>query len=243
MTSAIIVAAGGGTRMNGKIRKQYFSIKGRSVVGHTLLVFDRCKSIATIILVIPEADVEYCQKQILLPLGLKKEVRLIHGGKERQDSVYNGLLAVDHKDGVVVIHDGVRPNIHHDDITACINGAVDHGACILGVPAYDTLKRVSDGGVIEETIKRDPIWLAQTPQAFQYELILKAHNRARMDGFSGTDDSVLVERLGEKVKIIKGSRYNVKITKEEDLVFAEAILFHRPLAPLVRDTEHAESDS
>ena len=171
MVSVIIVAAGQGVRMNEVLRKQYLSLAGRPILSHTLLVFDGCSGINEILLVVPGEDLDFCNKHILLPLTLQKKIRLIPGGLERQDSVYNGLLAITDRKSIVVIHDGVRPLVQPGHITACINGARHYGACVTGIPAHDTLKRVNDSGWIDKTIKRDTIWLVQTPQAFQYERI------------------------------------------------------------------------
>ena len=224
MISAIIVAAGKGIRMDDTVRKQYLLLAGRPILGHTLPAFDVCNLIDKIFLVVPEEDFEFCHKNILSPLNLQKKVGLVSGGTERQDSVYNGLLAIDNKGGIVVIHDGVRPFISPEQLAACINGAKEHGACILGIPAYDTVKSVSSSGYIDKTLERDTIWLAQTPQAFKYDLIIKAHENAKQEGFTGTDDAMLVERLGINVRVIRGNRYNIKITTREDLLLARAIL-------------------
>lgn len=224
MVSAIIVAAGKGIRMNDIVRKQYFTLAGRPILCHTVQVFDTCIEIDKIFLVVPEEDFDFCHKNIILPLKLQKKVNLVQGGKERQDSVYNGILAVDNKDCIVVIHDGVRPFVRPEQLAACIKCAKECGACILGIPAFDTLKRVNSAGFIDKTLDRESIWLAQTPQAFQYDLIKKAHENARREGYTGTDDALLVERLGKDVKVINGSRCNIKITTQEDLMLARAML-------------------
>ena len=223
MVSAIIVAAGKGVRMKGRMRKQYLDLSGRPVLVHSIMTFDACSLIEEIVIVVPEEEIDYCQKNIVSLLDLKTKVNLISGGGQRQDSVYNGLQAIDKITDVVVIHDGVRPFIHLEDLTACIIGARDFGACILGIPASDTLKRVNKSGIIEGTLFRENIWLAQTPQAFRYDLIAKAHETARGDGYIGTDDASLVERLGKDVKIINGSKFNIKITTQEDLDVARAM--------------------
>jgi len=225
MVSAIIVAAGKGIRMSDTERKQYVMLSGRPILAYTLTVFDACEEIDKIFLVIPEEDFDFCQQTILLPLGLKTKIKLVAGGTERQDSVYNGLLAIDKPgDSIVIIHDGVRPFIRVEHLTASVNGAKESGACILGIPASDTLKRVDNAGYIDETFNRDSMWLAQTPQSFQLDLIIKAHEQAIQDGYRGTDDALLVERMGKKVKIISGSRYNIKITTQEDLILAKAMI-------------------
>lgn len=223
MVYAIVVAAGKGVRINGAIRKQYIEIDGFPVLYWTLKAIVSCRTVDRIILVIPPDDFSFCINEIIHPLNIQKKTDIVAGGSERQDSVYNGLMAVDNKESTVVIHDGVRPFISPDQIEECAKQAVLHGACILGVPVSDTLKFVNDSGYIEKTVKRDAIWLAQTPQAFNYALIKKAHESAKKDGFAGTDDASLVERLGEKVKIINGSINNIKITTPEDLALARSI--------------------
>jgi 2-C-methyl-D-erythritol 4-phosphate cytidylyltransferase len=223
MVSAIIVAAGMGIRMKGATRKQYLNLAGQPVLSYSLVTFDACVLIEEISLVVPEEDIKDCQNKIISILDLKKRVHLIPGGNHRQVSVYNGLQALDKKTDTVVIHDGVRPFVRSEDLTACILGAEDVGACILGTPSSDTPKRVDKSQIIEETLDRESIWLAQTPQAFQYDLIMKAHERARRDGVIGTDDASLVERLGQNVKIINSSKFNIKITLKEDLAVAKAL--------------------
>ncbi|MBW2573381.1 MAG: 2-C-methyl-D-erythritol 4-phosphate cytidylyltransferase [Deltaproteobacteria bacterium] len=206
MVSAIIVAAGKGARMKGRMRKQYLDLSGLPVLGHSIMTFDACSLIEEIFIVVPEEEIDYCQNNIASSLDLKTRIKLISGGVQRQDSVYNGLKAIDQKTDTVVIHDGVRPFIHPEDLTACILGAKDFGACILGIPVSDTLKRVNKSGI-----------------TFRYGLIVKAHETARRDGYSGTDDASLVERLGKDVKIINGSKFNIKITTQEDLDVARAM--------------------
>ncbi len=224
MVSAVIVAAGKGLRMNHSVPKQYLLIAGRPVLGHTLLVFDASERIDEVFVVISKEDFGFCRDTLIPPLNLKKKINLVSGGTERQDSVYNGLRALSPKTDTVVIHDGVRPFVGPEELAACISGVEETGACILGIPVSDTLKHVGKTGRIEKTLARDNIWLAQTPQVFKYELILKAHETARRDGFRGTDDALLVERLGINVKIIPGSKTNIKITTPQDLALAEAIL-------------------
>lgn len=221
---AIIVAAGKGIRMNDPLKKQYHSVAGLPIVVHTLHVFDSCALIDDIILVVPEEDLKFCHKELIAGTDLKKKITLVSGGPQRQDSVYNGLQKIDAHDSIVVIHDGVRPFLTLDQLEACIKEAKEHGACILGVPAFDTLKRVTASKTIVETIDREHIWFAQTPQAFRYDLIKKAHDKARQQGFFGTDDAALIEQYGSRVRIIEGSRNNIKITSSEDLEMARILL-------------------
>jgi 2-C-methyl-D-erythritol 4-phosphate cytidylyltransferase len=224
MISAIIVAAGKGMRMKDPTRKQYLDLAGRPILAHSVMVFDTCELIDKIFLVVPKEDIEYCRKNIVPFMGLKNGLNLVPGGEQRQNSVYNGLQAIDKKTDTVVVHDGVRPFIQPDELESCILGARKFGACILGIPAGDTVKYVGKSGFIEKTLARDSIWFAQTPQAFKYELIIRAHETARRDGYTGSDDASLVERLGVGVKIINGSKKNIKITVREDLVIARAML-------------------
>ena len=223
MNTGIIVAAGKGIRMNQKDRKQYLHMMGLPIISHTLKAFESCEIIDDILLVIPEQDFDYCRKQILTSVDVKKRLELVAGGPERQDSVYNGLSAMKDLHGIAVIHDGVRPFVNVDVLAACVKTAAAKGACILGMPVSDTMKRVNSEGYIEETLNRNTLWTAQTPQAFQYAIIKEAHDKARTDGIRGTDDALLVERLGYKVDIIEGSRFNIKITTPEDLQLADAI--------------------
>jgi len=224
MISGIIVAAGKGVRMNRTVRKQYLNLEGQPILCHTLEAIGGCNIIDEIVLVVPEEDFDYCRRHILPVSGLEKKTTLVAGGPERQDSVYSGLLAVEESDDIVVIHDGVRPFIQQQSLVDCVENAKRFGACILGIPASDTIKNVSSSGFIDGTLDRETMWLAQTPQAFRYRIIKEAHDAARRDGYRATDDALLVERLGHKVKIVRGDRYNLKITTAEDLVIASAIL-------------------
>jgi len=224
MVSAIIVAAGKGSRMKGSMRKQYLDLLGRPVLAHSLVAFDSCNLVEEIFIVIPEEDIEYCQNKILSLLELNRRINLVSGGAKRQDSVYKGLKAITRHTETVVIHDGARPFVQPEVLKKCILGSKNFGACILGTPASDTLKSVYKSDLIETTIPRENIWLAQTPQAFQYDLILNAHEAARRDGYVGTDDASLVERLGVDVKIISSGGFNIKITRKEDLAVAKAMV-------------------
>ncbi len=223
MAAAVIVAAGSGRRMRTRLRKQYLPLAGRPVLARTLAVFDSCPKIEQICLVIPAEDFDYCRRNILEPQKFGTEIVLAAGADSRQGSVFNGLQQVDDRCGIVAIHDGVRPLVRTDQLMACIEGAAQSGACILAVPAFDTLKQVDASGRIAKTLARERIWLAQTPQAFELELIRKAHGLARREGYAGTDDASLVERLGAPVTIITGSRSNIKITDSEDLQIARCL--------------------
>jgi len=221
--SVVIVAAGKGTRMNMDINKQYMDILGKPVLARTLQVFDDCSYIDEVVLVVNEQDILYCKNDIVEYYGFDKVKALVSGGSERQDSVFNGLKEVTSGCDIVLIHDGARPFVREKSIIDSINDAREYGASCVAVPVKDTIKTSDTKGFINETLERSVLWSIQTPQAFRYDLIMNAHKSASSDGFLGTDDSILVERLGFKVKLVMGSYDNIKITTQEDLVTAEAI--------------------
>ena len=210
--------------MGKSLPKQYLMLGDQPILAYSLMAFGLCSSIDKIYLVVPKADIDYCHHKIVLPLKLVTEVELVPGGPERQHSVYNGLCKIEDRRGVVVIHDGVRPFVKHDHIDICVQEASETGACIMAVPVADTLKEVNSSGFIDKTIERKGVWQAQTPQAFEVGLIVRAHEKARGDGFVASDDALLVERLGDPVKVVAGDRNNLKITTPEDLRNAQAML-------------------
>ena len=224
MVNAIIVAAGKGVRMGSAQRKQYLLVAGRPILYHTLRQFDACTSVDRICLVVPKQDLDYCYEKVLTIAKLKKPVKLVPGGLERQQSVFQGLKTLDHKGGLVAIHDGVRPLIEPSIIEACILKASEKGACVPGIPLTDTIKKTSQKGEITATIQRGNLWSIQTPQVFKYRIIMDAHHRAIKEGFIGTDDASLVERIGYPVDIVNGSKTNIKITTEEDLFIVSRLL-------------------
>jgi 2-C-methyl-D-erythritol 4-phosphate cytidylyltransferase len=168
---AIIVAAGKGIRMSDAVRKQYIALDGIPMLSRTLGVFSRCDLIDRIIMAVPEDDIDFCRNEVIPAANMEKEPILVIGGARRQDSVYSSLKTIETDEGVVLIHDGVRPFVNPEHLVACIKGAQKHGACILGIPAFDTVKHVDSKNEIIQTQKRDTLWLAQTPQAFQLGLI------------------------------------------------------------------------
>ncbi|MGD9022385.1 MAG: 2-C-methyl-D-erythritol 4-phosphate cytidylyltransferase [Deltaproteobacteria bacterium] len=222
--ASIIVAAGEGTRMGSQPRKQYMMLGKRPVLAHTILAFEQCNLIEEIFVVIPVTDDLLCSEEIIAPLKPRKPVHLISGDATRQASVYNGLLATDARFDVVVIHDGVRPFVKPQQIEVCIRVAEEHGSCILALAATDTIKTVDEDDRVIATMRRSKIRMAQTPQAFSYNLILRAHDAARNEGYVGTDDAELAERCGESVKVMPGDPYNIKITTPEDLRLAEVLM-------------------
>lgn len=229
MVHALIVAGGSGSRFGGPRAKQYLPLAGVPVLIRTLGVFDRCEVIDTLVLVVPPGDEPFVRDSLLAAAGLRKTVLLCSGGARRQDSVFSGLACISDDDSIVVIHDAVRPLVTCECITACVDAARAQGAGIAAVPALDTLKRVTTAGTIDATLPREDVWLAQTPQAFRTDLIRHAHRMARAQNFLGTDDASLVERQGGSVRIVPGSRRNIKITTSEDMALAEAFLDVRSL--------------
>lgn len=219
MISAVIVAAGKGLRMNADVPKQYLLLDSKPVLQYPLDSFNKISAINKIVLVIPKNDVDYCQRHLNLPA----KVTLAAGGATRQESVYNGLLAAKGSE-YVLIHDGVRPFVSPADIQTAIESVKKFNACIFAVPAIDTLKEIDDYGNITATLNRQNIRLAQTPQAFQYDIILRAHQEAIQENFTGTDDAALAEKMGVSVKILEGRQTNIKITTAADLRLAEAMI-------------------
>lgn len=219
----IIVAGGDGIRMAAGVRKQYLLVGGRPILALSIAAVAAAAGVSEIFLVVPEADFDYCRQAIISPLACEKPIHLVAGGNSRQASVLNGLDAISASSGVAVIHDGVRPLVATAHIEACIRGADNEGACILGVPAQDTVKQVSASGRLRRTLDRQTLWMAQTPQAFDLGTIRRAHAYAAETGFHGTDDAAVVEHCGGSVRIIQGSPWNIKITTPEDLKLAELI--------------------
>lgn len=187
----------------------------------TVSVFEECQSVDDVIVVINKEDLELT-REILK--DYRKVARIIPGGAERQDSVYNGLQAAAPDTDIIVIHDGARPLVTKEIISNAITEAKVSKAVVTGVPAKDTIKTVSSDNHVLETLERKTIWLVQTPQVFRSDVIREAYERAKKIGYSATDDSKLVERLGISVKMVMGSYENIKITTREDLSVAEAIL-------------------
>lgn len=221
---ALIPAAGMGSRMQAGINKQYLQLGDRPLLAHTLAVFDRHPAVDRIVVVVPAVEIDYCQRTVIEACGCTKVTAVVAGGAERQDSVRLGLDACgDLDDDLVLIHDGARPFLAAEQIDAVLAAARSEGAALLGVPAKDTIKEVASGRVVG-TPERGSLWQAQTPQAFRLGLIRMAHRRALNDGFHGTDDAALVERLGQPVAMVPGSYRNLKVTTPEDLLLAQALL-------------------
>lgn len=218
----IVLAAGQGKRMKAGKNKMFLQIADTPLLIHTLKVFDNdhfCKKIILPINANERNDIE----AVLQRYSFNKTIEIVSGGKERQDSVYNGLQAVDHQaDSIVLVHDGARPFVKQETISELVKMAAEKGSAIPGVRVKDTIKRVTDGQVIE-TVERSSLWAVHTPQAFRVSVLKKAHEHAAESGYLGTDDASLVEAYGEKVFMVEDYYLNIKITTPEDLYFAEAI--------------------
>lgn len=225
-TVAIIVAAGQGSRMGTKINKQYLMLLDKPVLAHTIETFEKHPLIDGIIVITRQEEINFCRDNVILPYCYHKVIEVIAGGKERQDSVYLGLKALPFLCETVVVHDGARPLITPKIIEDAIIAGRKEGAAVVAVPVKDTVKR-EKGGYVTETIPRKEIWAVQTPQVFDRMTIQKAYQSAYDEGYYGTDDASLVERLGKPVKIVLGSYENIKITTPEDLDIGEAILKRR----------------
>jgi 2-C-methyl-D-erythritol 4-phosphate cytidylyltransferase len=226
MITAIVPAAGIGLRMGNTTPKPYLLLGGKPILAHTLGIFEKIKEIQEVILVVHPDELDYCQEKVISPYGFKKVLRLVPGGKERQDSVYNALKALKDEDEleIILVHDGVRPFVTPEQVCRVIQAARSHGAAVLGLPAQDTLKIVSAEGQIRQTLERQDVWQIQTPQAFQAALLRRAFTEAYSRNFYGTDEASLVEQLQQPVVVVPGSPLNQKITTPEDLALAEAIM-------------------
>ena len=225
MVAAIIPAAGVGVRMQSQIPKPYLLLAGKPILAHTLEVFEAVREIQEITVVAHPDDLEYCREEVIAPHGFKKVLRLVPGGKERQDSVYHALKTLQQEEPeIILVHDGVRPFITPEHIRRVIKAARRHGGAVMGLPAQDTLKRVNSQGEVIHTLDRKDIWQIQTPQGFQADLLWRAFVEAYSRNFYGTDEASLVEEMGQPVVVIPGDPCNIKITTPEDLQLAEALL-------------------
>jgi 2-C-methyl-D-erythritol 4-phosphate cytidylyltransferase len=214
-----------GKRMAAGINKQYLKLGGKPILAHTLAVFENAAFVDDIYVIVPGDEIPYCTENVIERHGFTKVRRIVAGGRERQQSVFNGLKAADglESDDIVIVHDGVRPFVPLEAVRRSVEVARLHDGALVAVPVKDTVK-ITSGGVVVDTPSRENIWLAQTPQTFRYRLILDAYERADREGFLGTDDSSLVERMGKKVRIVMGDYRNIKITTPEDMILAEAFL-------------------
>ncbi len=226
---AVVPASGVGKRFGAGTNKPFQTLGGKPLIIWSLESLEAIDEVVEIIPVLKSEDMEY-GIEIFEKAGLSKINRIAQGGKERQDSVYNGLKLIEDKNCIVLIHDGVRPLIERPlieevikNMSEILRNKEECGGIVLGVPLKDTIKEATDG-TIKKTLRRDSLWAIQTPQIFPYKSIFSAYNKARKEEFYSTDDAAIVERYGGKVKVVMGSYRNIKITTPEDLVIAEFLI-------------------
>ncbi|WP_312447270.1 2-C-methyl-D-erythritol 4-phosphate cytidylyltransferase [Lacrimispora sp.] len=225
-TAAVILAAGKGTRMESQVHKQYLELFGKPLLYYALHAFEN-SSVDEIILVTGPGESGYCQEEIIEKYGFKKVTAVTEGGKERYHSVYEGLKAVNNCE-YVLIHDGARPCVTGEIIEAASDAARMYRACAVGMPVKDTIKISDINDFAAMTPDRNRLWLIQTPQAFEYELVLRAYEKLMSsEQYQGgvTDDAMVVETMTqEKVKLIRGDYTNIKITTPEDMEIAGVLI-------------------
>ena len=230
MNVAIITAAGKGTRLKSNISKQFLNIYNKPILAHTLSIFEKTPKVDAIYVSVPEDYMDSCRKDIVEKYKFSKVRKLVIGGSHRQESVFNAISSIPENTNIVLIHDGVRPLVTHEEINATIRRLVNDNkkdpevkGVILAAPAKETIKKIN-GQTIDKTIPRDTVWHAQTPQTFFYKEIVEAHRKAAEEEFIGTDDASLIERMGWKVNVTRGRHENIKITTPVDLFLAELFI-------------------
>ena len=224
-STAIVLAAGQGKRMNSKVQKQFLLIKGKPVLYYSLSCFQNSREIEEIIVVTGKDSINFCKQEIIEAYGFSKVKEVSAGGRERYDSVYAGLCACEDSD-YVFIHDGARPFLKEDMIRRGKEAVLASGACVIGMPSKDTIKIADENGMVASTPSRSLVWNIQTPQIFSCTAIREAYERARQQNMADiTDDAMVMERFGNmKIKLVEGSYENIKITTPEDILVAEKIL-------------------
>ncbi len=233
-TTAIVLAAGSGSRMQSNVKKQYMDICGKPLFMYALEAFEK-SFVDELILVLPKDDIDYVRSEILDTAVLSKLKTIACGGDTRYKSVCNGLREVSEDTGAVFIHDGARPFIDDDILKRAYDAVIEYGACVVGMPVKDTIKIADKDGFAKNTPDRDRTWLIQTPQVFLYpeikdlyEELIEKEEELIQKGVNITDDAMVMETFGKrKVKLVQGSYDNIKITTPEDLVLAESILNKR----------------
>jgi 2-C-methyl-D-erythritol 4-phosphate cytidylyltransferase len=213
--------------MGGSVPKQFLALGGQPIILHALLVLQHSPVIDEVILAVPQNDLEYCLTEIVARHHFTKVTKVVPGGKERQDSVRHALEQVHEDIEIVLVHDAVRPFLTDRMVEEVVTMARSKGAAIVALPMKDTVKQVGADRVIERTVDRQTLWLAQTPQAFRRDWLLEAHRKAHAEGVRATDDAYLVEWFGHPVSVVEGSGDNIKITRPEDMMIGNAILAAR----------------
>jgi 2-C-methyl-D-erythritol 4-phosphate cytidylyltransferase len=222
--TAVVPAGGTGKRMGAGAPKQFLMLGGVPMMVHALRALERAPSVTEVVLVVPKEEQARALSEVVERHGLKKVLKVVPGGATRQESVHHGLHEVAGDVEIVVVHDAVRPFVTPDLIERSIEAARKHGGAIAAVPMKDTPKQAGPDGLIQRTLDRHELWLAQTPQTFRRALVVEAYRKAEIEHVHGTDDAALMERLGHKVGLVEGSWENIKITTPEDMILAEAIL-------------------
>lgn len=232
--AVIVVAAGASTRFDVKTKKQFFILAGKPILVHCLEVFNQSPLISRIVLVVPANQQNTVWRNIVQKYRLNKIFNIVPGGKERADSVWNGLQALHTSDSgfqipeLVLIHDGVRPFITDKMILDTVRAAKKTGAATIATKVTDTVKSANQHLIIEQTIPRDKLWCVQTPQGFKFSLLLDAYTRAKKTKLKVTDDAGILEHLGIPVTLVPGSITNIKITTKLDVNIAKALLKSSP---------------
>jgi 2-C-methyl-D-erythritol 4-phosphate cytidylyltransferase len=224
--AALVLGAGRGERLGTDAPKAFVPLLGRPILLHALEALAACPDLARLVPVVPEEERAGLARWSAELAAIPRVAPAVAGGRERQDSVRAGLRALAGDVAFVAVHDAARPLVRAADVARVVAVAREHGAALLAVPVRDTLKRVRGGRVVE-TPPRDECWAAQTPQVFRRDWLEEALAKAEADGFLGTDDAQLVERLGLPVRVVEGDPGNLKITFPEDLAVAEARLRER----------------
>ena len=223
MNGVIIVAAGSGSRMNTNINKQFIKLNDKEIIAHTIEKFYNNKNINDIVIVIKEDEAKFFKKEILDKYRFRN-IKIAYGGKERQDSVYSGIKLLDKNCKYVLIHDGARPFVDEDIINRSLDEVKVFKSIVVGVPVKDTIKVVNNNNNVVDTPNRSTLWSVQTPQTFDYNIIKRAYEDAFDNNFYGTDDAMLVERIGYTIKMIYGSYNNIKVTTPEDIIIGTQII-------------------
>ncbi|HQO78536.1 MAG TPA: 2-C-methyl-D-erythritol 4-phosphate cytidylyltransferase [Thermodesulfobacteriota bacterium] len=222
---AIILAAGRGVRLGHEQAKAFVPVLGKPLLAWTLLIFESIVRIRSVVTVVPPGLEDLCRSEIVQAFHLVK-TQVVAGGKERQDSLQSGFGLLPESCELVVVHDGARPLVTPLIVGHVLDAARKHGAALAAVPVKDTVKEAAQG-MVERTLDRSRLWLAQTPQAYHYRILKEALEAARSTGITATDDAALVERLGKTVAVVSGSYENIKVTTPEDVWMAEYILRKR----------------
>lgn len=218
----VIPAGGRGVRLGGDVPKQFLLLNGKPILQHSIEKFESLPAVNEIVVVVPADQIRRAEK-VLQKARCRKVSHVVVGGSERQHSVRNGLLCFDDEPEIVLVHDAVRPLVSRQVIKEVIEQTRRHGAAVVGVRVKDTTK-VGKAGFYKKTLDRENLWSVQTPQGFRFDILRRAHLAAQRSAFLGTDEASLVERLKIPVKIVEGEYRNIKITTQEDLLIAEAIV-------------------